>query len=134
MLVSVSQRLIKQNKTEEAFNLLQQGVLTMLSAQQWTSALDIAQRLINFLGNKSSDDSRGDYFNIFTSDRLFSLFCEFPISEPCCDEFVKMICKWSAMCSPEYPAGDPVFHHAFGIRYYRGMPIFAQARNFKLRS
>ena len=74
MLVSVSQRLIKQNKTEEAFNLLQQGILTMLSAQQWTSALDIAERLINFLGNKSSDDSRGDYFNInFRSAPFFIL-------------------------------------------------------------
>ena len=62
MLVSVSQRFLKQKKTQEAIDMLQQGVLTMLNAKQWSSALDLAERLITGLGNQASDDSRGFYF------------------------------------------------------------------------
>lgn len=64
------------------------------------------------------------FYSFFSLDRLLSLFCEFPIRESCCDEFVKMICKWSASCDPEYLMGDPILHHAFGIRYYKGILIF----------
>jgi hypothetical protein len=59
--------------------------------------------------------------NFLTLDRLLSLFNEFPIRESCCDDFVKMICKWSSTCNPEFPMGDPLLHHALGIRYYQGV-------------
>ncbi len=59
MLVSVSQRLVKQKKNQEALDILQQGILTMLNAKEWASALDLAERLISFLGNDGSEDSKG---------------------------------------------------------------------------
>jgi hypothetical protein len=59
MLVSVSQRLVKQKKNQEALDLLQQGIITMLNAEEWASALDLAERFISFLGTDASEDSKG---------------------------------------------------------------------------
>jgi hypothetical protein len=70
--------------------------------------------------------------NFKSLDRLLSLFCEFPIRESCCDDFVKMICKWSSTL--EFPMGDPVLHHSFGIKYYQGIvKSFFDFRSFELR-
>ena len=64
MIVSVSQRFLKQKKIQEALDLLQNGVSIMVRAQQWTSALDLVERMLTCFGNEITDDFRGICHNI----------------------------------------------------------------------
>ena len=107
MVHSVSQRLFKQKKTQEAVALLFEGTQSMLNHQEFGSALDLVARLMDIYDTMENPDK----------DLFLNLFLLFPLKSPSCDDFVKMVLKWSSKLSNN-PLGDPYYHHAFGSRYY----------------
>ena len=66
MYHSISQRLLKQKKIDEALELIQDGVKNMILNQQWSSALDLLSKLLEICQNESTnvEDSKGSSFSI----------------------------------------------------------------------
>ena len=76
MYHSISQRLVKQKKDDEAIVLVVSGVKVMLEHQQHQSALDLVERLF-----------------VLKADRLVlaDLIRFFPVESEWCDIFVKKL-------------------------------------------
>jgi hypothetical protein len=83
----------------------------MLQYEQNGSAIDLITRLFDVLDlQELSFDER--------KRMVLLLFEKFPLDHSSCDQYVRMVLKWSTKyCSD--PNGDPAIHHFFGAGYLK---------------
>jgi hypothetical protein len=84
----------------------------MLQFEQHGSAIDLFSRLVQVLDLQQ--------LPVEDCKRVFvELFYHFPLNHSSCDQFVRLVLKWSMKHCSE-PNGDPVLHHVFGAGYFKG--------------
>ncbi|KAI9096142.1 hypothetical protein DFS34DRAFT_624104 [Phlyctochytrium arcticum] len=123
MYHSVCQRYVKQNKIDDALELLQSGAKNMIKHNQLGSAGDLSQRMLVLFESEKlavTDQTRG---------RILDIFAVYPLDTEQCDNFVRMCIKWSSKHG-KFPTGDPLMHHAFGARYYKAKEYYDAEDHF----
>jgi hypothetical protein len=112
MYHSVSQRLIKQKKYDQAISLLLDGARNMIVHDQLGSAIDLSERLMDAFDVQKTglcDNNRNILYEIFD---LFDLNSKF------CDVFCTNTLKWSNQYCNQV-MGDVSLCHYYGVRYFR---------------
>jgi len=114
MFHSISQRYTKQGKLDDAVLLLHNGILSLLKANQASSAIDLSSRLIEIYELSAIKPS--DQVARTRLVEIFNLFPSIAPKEIRKYEFAKMCRRWAGKAG-DSPSGDPQMNHVFGSSF-----------------
>lgn len=127
-LRSLINRSAKAHKIDEAIDLIYFGSLILISSDQFASAGDLLNYLLEILnGNKIESDKA-------ILGKLLTILSKFPVQEPSFNKISLEVIGWSSKYS-EYKFGHPQLHDLIGMKYLNNDKIedlnknYSQAQN-----
>lgn len=109
---------MKSQSWDSAINILYEGSLSLLKAEQGGSGGDLGCYLIDVFEKAEMS------VNAENKGKLLDILRAFPPEEPTKKKFVDAMIAWTSKFG-EYPNGEPELHHVAGTLYAEGRPHLA---------
>lgn len=123
MYLTVCNRYLKQKKNSEAVKLLSDGAKLLVQHQQFGSALELCQMLVDtWIDN--AEEIKSEQLELF-----FDLLNAFPANQSQTEELMKAGLKWTSKCGGTTNA-DPLMHHQCGVMSFETQKYEAAQNHF----